>query len=136
MIRLLCITEYFKVIFRDQNLLLEFRRFVKSELSQENLDFWLAVENFRKNNSSGKTSKCKSLLEAKKIYRKFVAPGASSEINVEISHSRNISQRLSLADIDHGIFDAAQREIYLLIKRDSFPRFKSKLESDLKSAKS
>ena len=111
-------------ILRDANFILEFRHFLKSELSQENLDFWLAVESF-KNHAKKPRNKCKMLMEAKKIYRKYVAPGALCEINLDIGHSRAIAGRLNLSEINPAVFDAAQKEVYLLIKRDSFPRFKN-----------
>ena len=65
----------FDTILKNATFLVEFRHFLKSELSQENLDFWIEVENYKNLKTK---NKCKRLLEAKKIYRKFLAAGALS----------------------------------------------------------
>ena len=111
----------FDQILRDATFLIEFRHFLKSECSQENLDFWLAVESYRAMKTK---NKCKRLLEGKKIYRKYLAPGSVFEINVDIFHAKMIAAELNLTEITPEIFDCAQKEIYLLIKRDSYPRYK------------
>lgn len=53
-----------------------FRTFLKSEFSEENVEFWLACEDFKKTKSSTKiTSK------AQKIYSDFIEADAPKEVN-------------------------------------------------------
>lgn len=53
-----------------------FRTFLKSEFSEENVEFWLACEDFKKTKSSTKiTSK------AQKIYSDFIQADAPKEVN-------------------------------------------------------
>ena len=47
-----------------------FRNFLKKEHSEENLDFWLAVNQYRQND----------IIKAKFIYSKFLIPGATFEV--------------------------------------------------------
>ena len=50
-----------------------FRNFLKKEHSEENLDFWLAVDQYRQND----------IIKAKFIYSKFLIPGATFEVIIE-----------------------------------------------------
>lgn len=53
-----------------------FRHFLKSEFSEENLDFWLAVERFKQTHHS--FSKMAS--EARKIYDEFISTRAARQV--------------------------------------------------------
>ena len=48
-----------------------FRNFLKKEHSEENLDFWMAVDSYRS----------RDIIRAKYIYSKFLAPGALCEVS-------------------------------------------------------
>ncbi|RTG80295.1 regulator of G-protein signaling [Schistosoma bovis] len=82
-----------------------FREFLRSEYSEENIMFWLACEDIRK------------------------------ESNLEIvsldSRVREIINSNMIEPTPH-IFDEAQLQIYTLMHRDSYPRFlNSKLYKDM-----
>lgn len=53
-----------------------FRTFLKSEFSEENVEFWLACEDFKKTKSSTKIAS-----KAKKIYSDFIQDDAPKEVN-------------------------------------------------------
>uniref|UniRef100_A0A3B3U8H8 Regulator of G protein signaling 1 n=1 Tax=Poecilia latipinna TaxID=48699 RepID=A0A3B3U8H8_9TELE len=91
-----------------------FRSFLESEFSEENIDFWLACENFRSASDDLKW-------RAEKIYEEFVKPTACREINVDHSVREKIQE--SLEKPSHCCFDEAQKHVYLLMLRDSCPRF-------------
>ena len=55
-----------------------FRVFLKSELYEENTEFWLAYEDFKKTKSPQKQSS-----KAKKIYTEFIEKEAPKEINID-----------------------------------------------------
>ncbi|XP_068020635.1 regulator of G-protein signaling 21-like [Melanerpes formicivorus] len=93
-----------------------FRTFLKSEFSEENVDFWLACEDFKKTRSSTKIA-----AKAKKIYSEFIQADAPKEINIDFHTKNDISQNISEPTL--SCFDDAQRLIYSLMAKDSFPRF-------------
>ena len=62
-----------------------FRAFLSREFSEENIDFWLAVEEYKKSRPHKLASK------ARRIYEDFVAVQAPKEVNLEAS-TRNAIQ--------------------------------------------
>jgi hypothetical protein len=68
-------------ILADRDLLRTFRNYLITELSHENLDFWLSVRKFKTNRTE--TGKNCILLDAKIIYHQFIEKDSMQEINVE-----------------------------------------------------
>lgn len=64
----------FPVFFADG--LAAFRAFLKSEFCEENIDFWLACEDFKKIKSPQKLT-----VKAKKIYNDFIEKEAPKEVS-------------------------------------------------------
>nr|XP_006007575.1 PREDICTED: regulator of G-protein signaling 21 [Latimeria chalumnae] len=93
-----------------------FRAFIKSEFSEENLDFWLACEDFKKTKSP-----TKRLSKAENIYATFIQVGAPREINIDFAARDIISKNISDPTLSH--FDNAQKIICSLMAKDSYPRF-------------
>ncbi|NXU58948.1 RGS21 protein, partial [Turnix velox] len=93
-----------------------FRTFLKSEFSEENVEFWLACEDFKKTKSSTEIAS-----KARKIYSVFIQDDAPKEINIDFHTKSHISQSISEPTL--SCFDDAQRLIYSLMAKDSFPRF-------------
>ncbi|XP_063796110.1 regulator of G-protein signaling 4 [Pseudophryne corroboree] len=107
--------------------LVAFRSFLQSEFSEENIDFWLACENFKKTKFSAKMSS-----KAQKIYEDFISIDASREVNLD-SNTREETTK-SLIQPSHSIFDQAQHKIFILMEKDSYRRFlKSHFYLDLVS---
>ena len=52
-----------------------FRGFLRSEFSEENLDFWLACEKFRQTRTQSKMA-----ARAKKIFSEFICTQACKEV--------------------------------------------------------
>ncbi|NXV13788.1 RGS21 protein, partial [Cepphus grylle] len=108
--------ESVDTLLANKDGLAAFRTFLKSEFSEENVEFWLACEDFKKTKSSTKiTSK------AQKIYSDFIQADAPKEINIDFHTKNHISQNISEPTL--SCFDDAQRLIYSLMAKDSFPRF-------------
>ncbi|XP_064416759.1 regulator of G-protein signaling 4-like isoform X2 [Latimeria chalumnae] len=101
--------------------LLAFRAFLCMEFSEENVDFWVACEDFKKTQGQSKLT-----LKAKKIYEEYIAIKAPKEVNLD-SLTREAVLR-NLSDPTPSCFDTAQKNIYSLMEKDSYPRF---LESHL-----
>ncbi|KAF7202824.1 regulator of G-protein signaling 21 [Nothobranchius furzeri] len=103
-------------ILANKKYLAAFRSYLQSEFSEENIEFWLACEDF-------KTTALPEDLhwKAEKIYEEFIKPTANREINVD-HHVREKIQR-SLEKPSCSCFDEAQKHVYLLMLRDTCPRF-------------
>lgn len=92
-----------------------FRDFLRSEFSDENLEFWIACEEY-KNLKAAKIPE-----QAQKMYTDFVAVQAPREINLD-SKTR-IACREKLRTPNKHSFEDAQKRIQALMERDSYPRF-------------
>ncbi|XP_006022704.1 regulator of G-protein signaling 3 isoform X7 [Alligator sinensis] len=95
--------------------------FLRTEFSEENLEFWLACEDYRKIKSQSKM-----VSKAKKIFAEYIAIQSCKEVNLD-SYTREHTKE-NLQNITRSCFDLAQKRIYGLMEKDSYPRF---LRSDL-----
>ncbi|XP_034752632.1 regulator of G-protein signaling 5 [Etheostoma cragini] len=92
-----------------------FRGFLLSEFSEENLEFWLACEDYRLSPSNLQKTKSSS------IYGQFINPDAPQEVNLDAETREAL---LSVTDSPCAdTFNKAQQRIYNLMAKDSFPRF-------------
>ncbi|XP_076436871.1 uncharacterized protein LOC143276267 isoform X2 [Babylonia areolata] len=110
----------FESLLTDRKGVELFRGFLRSEFSEENLEFWIAVEEFK----LVKPRKVTSV--AFKIYSNFVEEQAPREINVDSG-----TRLRTLANLDtpcKSVFEEAQRKVQALMEKDSYPRF---LESEI-----
>ncbi|KAM8773345.1 regulator of G-protein signaling 5 [Acanthopagrus schlegelii] len=89
-----------------------FRGFLRSEFSEENLEFWLACEDYRVSPSKTKASS---------IYGQFINPDAPQEVNLDAETRESLLAVMDSLCAD--TFDKAQQRIYNLMAKDSFPRF-------------
>lgn len=101
--------------------LASFRAFLRTEFSEENLEFWLACEDYKKIKSQSKM-----ISKAKKIFAEYIAIQSCKEVNLD-SYTREHTKD-NLLNISRTCFDLAQKRIYGLMEKDSYPRF---LRSDL-----
>lgn len=101
-----------------------FTTFLKSEFSEENMDFWVACEDYKK------TSPSKMAIKAKQIYQQYLEADSPKEVNLDAVTREDTKQNLQNAC--PSCFDEAQKMIYTLMEKDSYRRFlKSKLILDL-----
>nr|XP_033772416.1 regulator of G-protein signaling 1-like [Geotrypetes seraphini]XP_033772417.1 regulator of G-protein signaling 1-like [Geotrypetes seraphini] len=92
-----------------------FRAFLQTEFSEENLDFWMACEDFKKTRLNKLHNK------ARKIYEQYIALQALKEVNLD-SRTREITTNNTLLPT-RSCFDLAQKRIYGLMEKDSYQRF-------------
>uniref|UniRef100_A0A670I5J2 Regulator of G protein signaling 6 n=1 Tax=Podarcis muralis TaxID=64176 RepID=A0A670I5J2_PODMU len=106
----------------------QFLRFLESEFSSENLRFWLAVQDLKKQPLQDVATRVED------IWQEFLAPGAQSAINLD-SHSYEITSQ-NVKDPGRYTYEDAQEHIYKLMKSDSYARFlRSNAYQDLLLAK-
>ncbi|KAM7401057.1 hypothetical protein PAMA_005315 [Pampus argenteus] len=60
-----------------------FQAFLKSEFSDENIEFWLVCEDYKKIKSSFRMTS-----RAKKIFKHYIQAGAPREVCTEVIHDR------------------------------------------------
>uniref|UniRef100_A0A8D2JQB0 Regulator of G protein signaling 11 n=1 Tax=Sciurus vulgaris TaxID=55149 RepID=A0A8D2JQB0_SCIVU len=97
-----------------------FMDFLQKEFSAENLSFWEACEELR----FGGQAQIPTLVDT--VYQQFLAPGAAQWVNID---SRTMERTLEgLRQPHRYVLDDAQLHIYMLMKKDSYPRF---LKSDM-----
>ncbi|XP_043570966.1 regulator of G-protein signaling 9b [Chiloscyllium plagiosum] len=108
-------TFSFAELMRDLRGRQNFELFLKKEFSGENLAFWEACEDLK----HGEQSKVKE--KAEEIYKTFLAQGARRWINID-----GRTMEITVKGLQHPhryVLDAAQTHIYMLMKKDSYPRF-------------
>ncbi|KAM9001615.1 regulator of G-protein signaling 17 isoform 1-T2 [Sarcophilus harrisii] len=93
-----------------------FREFLRTEYSEENLLFWLACEDLKKEQN-------KKVVEekARLIYEDYISILSPKEVSLD-SRVREVINR-NLLDPNPHMYEDAQLQIYTLMHRDSFPRF-------------
>lgn len=108
-----------------------FARFLDSEFSAENLDFWLAVQAFKIFSPDEIQEDC--FAHVLEIVAAYVVPGAPFQVNlsnnVRVALLERIEKMKQSGDRPSvNIFDDAQRWVFDLMKNDPYRRF---LESEL-----
>ncbi|XP_054548240.1 regulator of G-protein signaling 20 [Talpa occidentalis] len=102
-----------------------FREFLRTEFSEENMLFWMACEELKKEAN-------KNIIEEKAriIYEDYISILSPKEVSLD-SRVREVINKNMVEPSQH-IFDDAQLQIYTLMHRDSYPRFmNSSLYKDL-----
>ncbi|CAH2311373.1 regulator of G- signaling 8, partial [Pelobates cultripes] len=104
-----------------------FRSFLQTEFSEENLEFWVACEDYRKTRSVNKLP-----AKARRIFQEYIDVQAPREVNIDFP-TREITRK-NLQHPTLSCFDLAQLRVHSLMERDSYPRFlRSQIYNDLLS---
>ncbi|XP_061501063.1 regulator of G-protein signaling loco isoform X2 [Anopheles gambiae] len=111
----------FEKLLEDAAGLHTFSEFLKKEFSAENIYFWTACERYRQ-----LTEREERAREAQAIFARHLESGCSEPVNVD-SIARNIALE-NLPQAEPTLFAAAQKQIFNLMKFDSYQRF---IKSDL-----
>ncbi|XP_030062771.1 regulator of G-protein signaling 13 [Microcaecilia unicolor] len=98
-----------------------YRAYLRSEYSDENIEFWFACENYTKIRSQWKR-----ISRAKKLFKMYIQPNSPREINIDSPIREAIVKNLQAPTED--CFAEAQQIVYRHMERDSYPRF---LESNI-----
>uniref|UniRef100_A0A183CAZ4 RGS domain-containing protein n=1 Tax=Globodera pallida TaxID=36090 RepID=A0A183CAZ4_GLOPA len=96
-----------------------FREFLQSEFSEENLEFWLECEEFKRM----KTGKKSTAQKANQIFDNFVRELAPKEVNLDSQTRLATEAALAMVPLRTEMFTIAQHKIEQLMAKDSYPRF-------------
>lgn len=106
-----------------------FEDFLLSILCVENLSFWLDVKGL------GAADETKVAEECQRVYDKFFSPRGIM-LNLQAAHRARIVDAWEQGQLTPEAFGPARHEIYMLMKKDSYPRFlKSQIFADALSGK-
>ncbi|XP_050429908.1 regulator of G-protein signaling loco [Adelges cooleyi] len=114
-------TLSFERVLQDPVASQTFAEFLKKEFSAENLYFWTACERYY--STSDQELRCAI---ARDIYAKHLACDALEPVNVDSKASNLTIEQIEQAD--PSLFLHAQKQVFNLMKFDSYPRF---IKSDL-----
>ncbi|XP_056132429.1 regulator of G-protein signaling 4 [Lampris incognitus] len=116
--------ESFNYMMKSEGGRVVFTNFLRSEFSEENMDFWNACQEYKK------ISPIKMAAKAKLIYYKYVEVDSPNEVNLDSLTREGTKQNLETPT--RSAFDEAEKRIYILMEKDSYRRFvKSKLVQDM-----
>ncbi|VEL14971.1 unnamed protein product [Protopolystoma xenopodis] len=102
-----------------------FREFLRSEYSEENIMFWTACEDLKRETNPEVVEE-----KARLIYEDYISILSPREVSLD-SRVREIINANMIEPSPHT-FDEAQIQIYTLMHRDSYPRFlNSRIYKDL-----
>lgn len=130
------------VIIRNPSWRLLYREFLKETMCEENLSFYLDVQEFNNQyraavNASG-DNKIETIREtlaaAYGLYNAFLAPGSPNELNIDHALRTQLATRMTRAVGDDAammqslvevasLFEKAQNSIFKLMSSDSVPKF-------------
>lgn len=97
---------------------------MKKEFSEENIDFWVKCENFKKFSDIEEMK-----AEASNIWQTYLDTSSMCQINVD-NKARSSCQE-ALQNPNNTMFELAQTQIFTLMKYDSYSRFlKSQMYKD------
>uniref|UniRef100_A0A8C3SI31 RGS domain-containing protein n=1 Tax=Chelydra serpentina TaxID=8475 RepID=A0A8C3SI31_CHESE len=95
-----------------------FMEFLRTEHSDENMAFWLACEELKREQSEEQVCE-----KAKKIYLDYISILSPKEVSIDATVRESINRSLARPSVH--IFNEAQAQVYALMHRDSYPRFLS-----------
>ncbi|KAJ4365249.1 AMSH/STAMBP protein ubiquitin specific-protease [Neocucurbitaria cava] len=130
------------VIIRNPSWRLLYREFLKETMCEENLSFYLEVQDFNRQYRAAISDKGDNKVEtiretlaaAYGLYNAFLAPGSPNELNIDHGLRTQLATRMTRAVGDDDamlqslnevatLFDKAQNSIFKLMSSDSVPKF-------------
>ncbi|XP_076828483.1 regulator of G-protein signaling 13 [Brachyhypopomus gauderio] len=114
-------SESLETLLRSKDGMATFQAFLKSEFSDENIEFWVICEDYKKIKSASRLNS-----RAKKIFERYIQTESPKEINIDYKTRELIKQNIKAPTTK--CFDDAQKIVFSLMEKDSYPRF---LRSDL-----
>jgi len=90
-----------------------------AEMSSENLDFWKAVEQYQTMSQVKHRE-----IRARNIMETFIWEDSPLQININAKHRHEIEAFFKENKLNNDLFDKAQKEVYDLMRKDSYARFK------------
>ncbi|CAB3399528.1 unnamed protein product [Caenorhabditis bovis] len=110
--------KIFKKVLRDPVLRAPFQEFLEQQFCAENLNFYLAVEQYKEINDFQER-----VTFGKRIYDRYFAMNSTEPVNIDNSTSKRIRETVNSGAFPKDTYDVAQYQILHLLKYDCWPRF-------------
>ncbi|XP_037868143.2 regulator of G-protein signaling loco isoform X2 [Bombyx mori] len=95
-----------------------FEHFLSKEFAAENIRFWWSCEQYRATTDEAERARL-----ADEIWRRHLADSAPEPVNVDAPAARHAALLLHHRPPPHDLFLQAQKQIFNVMKFDSYPRF-------------
>ncbi|CAL2050154.1 unnamed protein product [Caenorhabditis brenneri] len=110
--------KIFKKVIRDPVLRTPFQEFLEQQFCAENLNFYLAVEQFKEIQDFQERSSF-----GRRIFDRYFAMNSTEPVNIDNSTSKRIRETVESGAFPLDTYDVAQYQILHLLKYDCWPRF-------------
>uniref|UniRef100_A0A8R1IXE5 RGS domain-containing protein n=1 Tax=Caenorhabditis japonica TaxID=281687 RepID=A0A8R1IXE5_CAEJA len=110
--------KIFKKVIRDPVLRAPFQEFLEQQFCAENLNFYLAVEQFKEIQDFQERSSF-----GRRIFDRYFAMNSTEPVNIDNSTSKRIRETVESGTFPLDTYDVAQYQILHLLKYDCWPRF-------------
>jgi hypothetical protein len=101
-----------------------FQAFMQRSHAEENVDFWTSVRDFKHDVRGGSLTENELFEAAKIIFDKYCKEGSEHQVNLPCSMRSVLQTAFDEKDIKADLFDASMDEIYRLMERDNYAKFK------------
>jgi len=108
-------------ILTDPKLSRLFVDFVLKAHAEDNLEFWIEVELYKRLKDGSLLAKM-----GKRLYQTYLVAGADLEVNLEKKYKEDVRQKLDLEFWDVSLFEKAQKRIYHILSSDCVRMFVEK----------
>ncbi|KAL7479782.1 hypothetical protein ACHAW6_005506 [Cyclotella cf. meneghiniana] len=114
------------ILLSSEDGITSFTRHCAREFSSENIRFWSAVNDFRAqfDDDHGSIGE-----EAHEIYKKFIGNHAKTQVNLSSKQKNDIKKAIESGTVTKDMFDVAQKEIFSVMSRDSYPRYVASMKN-------
>eukprot|EP00743_Colponemidia_sp_Colp-15_P007488 GILK01008093.1.p1 GENE.GILK01008093.1~~GILK01008093.1.p1 ORF type:complete len:552 (-),score=95.49 GILK01008093.1:125-1780(-) len=104
-----------------------FLRFMEEEYSEENLLFYMAVEDYKMLCRQG--NRQAAILKANELYERYIAAGSKKQVGLESADRTALDEKVQEQannlniPVDTRLFDGAREKVRQYMKNDVYPRF-------------
>jgi len=98
-----------------------FRAFMRRSVAEENVDFWIAVRDFKQ---QGEQAGGDLYEKAIIIFERYCKEDSDHQVNLPCSIRTSLHKSIDEKDVHANLFNDSMGEIYRLMERDSYARFK------------
>ena len=106
------------------------RKYLQKSYAEENLDFWIQAKAIR---DSKNIDSPELLSKSMKVFEEFCDEGSSRQVNISSGQREDLRKSLVAEKFNKDVFNIAIDEIYNLLLRDNFARFKKSSDFEVSS---
>eukprot|EP00736_Rhodelphis_marinus_P002240 Rmarinus@m.6364 len=113
----------FMTLIMDPALHVPWMEFLKQELSEENMEFTMAIDIFKHKHACSSSVET-MMSDAETLYATFIEPGGAKEINIQFEIRSRTKALFKSQAPAHLMFRECERGVTQLMYKDTYPRFR------------